>query len=100
MSEINYVSFVVETLAEFGLNAGDVALEVTEQVVIDDRSEAVLTTLDELGRIGVRLIIDDFGTGYSALSSLRRVPFAGFKIDRCFIDEVGTLDAPAPIFGP
>ncbi len=45
----------------------------------------------------MRLIIDDFGTGYSALSSLRRVPFAGLKIDRCFVEEVTTLDAPAPI---
>jgi len=97
LSERGFVAFVVETLDEFGLAASDLALELTEHVIIDDRDEVVLENLEELSRLGIRLIIDDFGTGYSALSSLRRFPFAALKIDRCFVEEIDSMAAQAPI---
>ena len=97
LSERGFVPFVVETLDEFGLAASDLALELTENAIIDDRNEVVLENLEQLSRLGIRLIIDDFGTGYSALSSLRRFPFAALKIDRCFVEEIDSMEAGAPI---
>lgn len=97
LSERGFVPFVLETLTEFGLAPLDLALELTEHVIIDDRDEVVFENLGELARLGIRLIIDDFGTGYSALSSLRRFPFAALKIDRCFVEEIDSLEARAPI---
>ena len=97
LSERDFVSFVTETLAEHELAASDLAIELTERVIVDEHDEMALETLSELTRIGVRLVIDDFGTGYSALSSLRRFPLAALKIDRYFIDEIDAHDAPAPI---
>jgi diguanylate cyclase (GGDEF)-like protein/PAS domain S-box-containing protein len=95
--EADFVPFVAATIEEFGLEPSDLALELTESVVIDDRSEAVLDNVYALERLGVRLVIDDFGTGYSALSSLRRFPFAALKIDRDFIEEIDRPNATAPI---
>jgi EAL domain-containing protein (putative c-di-GMP-specific phosphodiesterase class I) len=51
-------------------------------------TEAILRTLGELRRLGLRISLDDFGTGYSSLSYLRTIPLTGIKIDRSFIKDL------------
>jgi EAL domain-containing protein (putative c-di-GMP-specific phosphodiesterase class I) len=82
---------VSEILAETGLDPRQLKLEVTESTVMEhgDRSQGVLTALDDLG---ISLSTDDFGTGYSSLSYLQRFPFDRLKIDRSFIDKMDKDD--------
>ena len=78
---------VVRILAESGLQASRLELEVTETVLIQD-DEATLGVLHNLRDLGVRIAMDDFGTGFSSLSYLHRFPFDKIKIDRCFVQNV------------
>ena len=82
---------VVAALAESGMPAHRLELEMTELVFIEG-GEDVRTMLENLRTLGVRIALDDFGTGYSSLSYLRRFPFDKIKIDKSFIDDVTAQD--------
>ncbi|MGA2321211.1 MAG: EAL domain-containing protein [Solirubrobacteraceae bacterium] len=80
----------VETaLRHSGLPPDRLILEITENVLCD-RGSDVSQQLAELKRLGVRLAVDDFGTGYSALSYLQDMPVDILKIDKSFIDLLGS----------
>ena len=76
-----FVDEVACALADSGLDAGRLVLEVTESSLVGDLEAE---RLQALRRLGVRLAIDDFGTGYSSLSYLRKFPMDVLKIDRSF----------------
>ena len=83
------VEDVVAALEESRLDPSRLELEITETVMLDD-TDAILVILHQLRDLGVGIAMDDFGTGYSSLSYLRRFPFSKVKIDRSFIEDLGT----------
>ena len=82
-----FVAGVRKTLEDTGLDAQWLELEITESVIMEN-PEQVVSTLEELKALGLRLSIDDFGTGYSSLAYLRRFPVDKIKIDRSFIRDI------------
>ena len=74
-----------------GLPPSALILEITESVLMDERTGAV-SKLAALRSLGVLLAVDDFGTGYSSLLYLRRYPLDILKIDRSFV--AGWVDNP------
>ncbi|WP_208278960.1 sensor domain-containing protein [Massilia oculi] len=82
------VSMVALALADSGLAAERLELEITESVLLDN-SDGNIRTLKALKKLGVRISLDDFGTGYSSLSYLRSFPFDKIKIDKSFVQEIG-----------
>ena len=87
---------VASALAETGLPASRLELEVTEAVLIRD-NEVALAILHQLRAIGARVALDDFGTGYSSLSYLQHFPFDKIKIDRCFVKNIVESNGSAAI---
>jgi diguanylate cyclase (GGDEF)-like protein/PAS domain S-box-containing protein len=83
---------VREALADAGLPAGNLCLEVTETALTEDMDTAV-EALGRLKELGVRLAVDDFGIGYSSLKHLKQLlPVDILKIDKSFVD--GLVDQP------
>ena len=78
---------VANALAQSGLPAQRLELEVTESMFLDTDDES-LNVLTQLRQLGVAIVIDDFGAGYSSLSYMKSYPFDKVKIDRTFICEV------------
>lgn len=74
-------------LQRFSLSAGDLTLEVTERLMLDDDSR-VRDQLQHLHAMGVGISVDDFGTGYSSLSYLKRLPVTELKLDKSFVRDL------------
>lgn len=84
----NLVQVVQHALAEAGVDANRLCLEITEQLLLKD-SERNLATIIELKALGVRIAIDDFGIGYSSLSYISHFNPTELKIDRSLIRRAG-----------
>lgn len=83
----DFLKDVENVLAETGLAAECVKLEITETSVMED-PEAAERLFSQLKTLGVCLHMDDFGTGYSSLSYLHRFPIDVLKVDRSFVSNM------------
>jgi EAL domain-containing protein (putative c-di-GMP-specific phosphodiesterase class I) len=82
----SFVSVVAQALAQSGLPAERLELEVTESVFMREGTVAI-EVLESILDLGIRLSLDDFGTGYSSLGYLARTRFSSIKIDRSFVQD-------------
>jgi diguanylate cyclase (GGDEF)-like protein len=91
LADPELIPHIEESIRANGIDPGTLWLELTETTLLDD-SAYVERTLDELKRLGVRLVLDDFGVGFSSLGYLKRLPLSMVKLDRSFVENV--TDSP------
>ncbi|MDP9189115.1 MAG: EAL domain-containing protein [Actinomycetota bacterium] len=70
-----------------GIDPSTLYLELTETTLMEE-IDALEESLASLRALGARLILDDFGTGFSSLGYLKRLPLAGIKLDRAFVENL------------
>jgi diguanylate cyclase (GGDEF)-like protein len=87
---------IQQSLLDHDLDPQLLEVEITESALMSDPEESV-AILEHLSRMGVLVSVDDFGTGYSSMSYLRRFPIDKLKIDRSFINELGSRADDASI---
>ncbi|MEO0350842.1 MAG: EAL domain-containing protein [Cyanobacteria bacterium P01_A01_bin.15] len=88
LAEDNFLAELQTAMGQYGLQATQIKLEVTERVFMED--PVALETLQACRRHGFHIALDDFGTGFSSLNYLTRFEVDSFKIDRAFVKEILT----------
>ena len=89
LTDPHYAEKLREELDSAGLAPSQLSLELTESALIDG-NPTTERSLQELRSLGVRIGLDDFGTGFSSLAYLKRFPISFLKVDRSFVDGLGT----------
>jgi diguanylate cyclase (GGDEF)-like protein/PAS domain S-box-containing protein len=89
LQQSDLVDRVRTILAETGLPAQSLELEITESSAMQS-PETSIRTLYDLKKLGIRISLDDFGTGHSSLSYLKRFPIDTLKIDQSFVRDITT----------
>ena len=87
--DTTFADDVHDILAQHGVPADLLTLELTETSLMSDRAGS-MPTLEQLTSSGIKISVDDFGTGYSSLAQLRRLPVHEVKIDKSFVFGMGT----------
>jgi EAL domain-containing protein (putative c-di-GMP-specific phosphodiesterase class I) len=93
LSDPLLIDTVRGALANSGLDARRLTLEITESAIMEDVPNT-FRVLTELRSFGVKIAIDDFGTGYSSLSLLSEIPVDTLKIDQSFVTSVAKPPEP------
>lgn len=84
-----FLAYVERVLVEEGISGERLGFELTERAMMRDPDGAA-RVLRGLRDLGIRIVIDDFGRGHSALAYLVHFPADFLKVDRFFIDKIGT----------
>jgi len=92
----DFVKQVGEIIAQSLIQPSSLKLELTESMVLDNVADTI-TKMHALKQIGVRFSMDDFGTGYSSLAYPTQLPLDQMKIDKSFVQNIGTKSSDAMI---
>ena len=87
LTQPDFISKILESLAENNLHPSSLELEITEGMIEQDTHTAIIR-MEELRSHGIKLAIDDFGTGRSSLIYLKQIPINTLKIDHYFIHNI------------
>jgi len=98
LTDPGFVDRVSSALRESGLPERLLEIEVSDEVLGRNLTSA-RSKLVELRRSGVRITLDAFGLGRASLQSVRRIPFDTIKIDRSFVQGLGSDPAASAVVG-
>lgn len=87
-NQSNFVERLTSTLQQLEIQY-KIVLELTESAIMNNGASSI-GKLHQLSNLGFKLAIDDFGTGYSSLNYLRQFPINTLKIDRTFVNDLGS----------
>lgn len=86
----DFVDRIIGTLTETGIKPHHLDIELTEGSLLSSVPDTI-KKIQTLRDYGIKFSIDDFGTGYSSLSYLKSLPLHTLKIDRSFVNDIGSV---------
>ncbi len=89
LDDPEFAARVVDILRRHDIDGSHLQIEVTESTVMANPEQAI-RALGRLSSLGISIAVDDFGTGYSSFSYLKRLPINVLKVDRSFVNDIGT----------
>ena len=89
LAEPSFPAMLTSILQRTGMRPDLLALEITETTLMLD-AESATSALGALRELGIHIAVDDFGTGYSCLAYLKALPVDTLKIDRYFVEGIGS----------
>lgn len=93
LSALNHLKKIMD---EYGVSSEFIQLEITESYMIDNE-ESLNLAVTKMHEYGFKVLLDDFGVGYSSLMSIHSLDFDILKIDKSFVDAIGTASGNAII---
>lgn len=87
LSSTQFAEHLKENMDRLEIKPEWIDIEITESFQLHDNPE-VLTILEDIRSLGVRISIDDFGTGYSSLSYFKNLPIDRIKIAKELVDYI------------
>jgi len=84
LKDVNLIPFITHCLQQYEQNCKSFRFEITESSLMEN-FEIYKPVLEEMKKMGLRIVLDDFGTGYSSLGYLKHLPVDTVKIDRTFL---------------
>ena len=94
----NFTPLIEKAIAKHELAPEMIALDITEKLIVDDRTE-VWSELEQLKTLGVRLMLDDFGTGLTSLGNLKRLAPDAVKIQSAYLAGIVPETSAAAMIG-
>ena len=90
LNNINAIFQVKKILDQYDIPSKYIHLEITESAIVDNE-KSLMETVEVMHRLGFKVLLDDFGVGYSSLVSIKDLNFDILKIDKSFVDAIGTV---------
>ena len=84
------VASILRAFEGSSLAPSSLVFEVTEREFIEDEGGTARNVLEAIQAWGAKVALDDFGTGFSNIATLRRFRLDHLKIDRSFVEGIGT----------
>jgi len=88
LKQADFAEKIKEILEEYKIDPADIDIEITENVVITHTE--IISMINQLKYLGLKIVLDDFGTGNSSLNYLHQIPIDRLKIDQSFVRNIST----------
>lgn len=88
--EVYFFNKVIQLLNEYSINPSQIIFEITERDLLDINNPLIIDKMTELRDLEFSLAVDDYGTGHASISYLQKFPFNYLKIDKLFVQAIGT----------
>jgi diguanylate cyclase (GGDEF)-like protein len=87
MKDSKIVSKIDKIVQNTGITPADLHLEITETSLLDEGLQ-VIQNINDIEKLGLKIVIDDFGVGFASLRYLQKFPVSIIKIDRSFVQHI------------